>query len=115
MNDNSRCQVVAIVVDGHVDWQLISISVASAILFCQRQRCYHALTGVISLSLRGIHIIIICVVNNLVKLYIIATVYVNLTDIISNGRAPSENYMNGNDNIVIDKPDQQSALDQDSG
>ena len=39
----------------------------------------------------------------------------NLTDIISNGRAPSENYMNGNDNIVIDKPDQQSALDQDSG
>ena len=43
------------------------ISVASAILFCQRQRCYHALTGVISLSLRGIHIIIICVVNNLVK------------------------------------------------
>ena len=36
----------------------------------------------------------------------------NLTDIISNGRAPSENYMNGNDNIVIGKPDQQSALDQ---
>ena len=30
-----------------------------------------------------------------------------------NGRAPSENYMNGNDNIVINKPDQRSALDQD--
>ena len=52
--------------------KLISISVASAILFSQRQRCYHALTGIISLSLRGIHII--CVVNNVVKLYIIVTV-----------------------------------------
>ena len=60
------CQVVAIVVDGHIDCQLISISVASAILFS------HALTGIISLSLRGIHII--CVVNNVVKLYIIVTV-----------------------------------------
>ena len=37
----------------------------------------------------------------------------NLTDIINNGRAPSESDMNGNDNIVIDKPDQRSALDQD--
>ena len=37
----------------------------------------------------------------------------NLTDIINNGRAPSENDMNGNDSIVIDKPDQRSALDQD--
>ena len=37
----------------------------------------------------------------------------NLTDIINNGRTPSENDMNGNDNIVIDKPDQRSALNQD--
>ena len=36
----------------------------------------------------------------------------NLTDIINNGRAPSENDMNGNDNIAIDKPDQRSALDR---
>ena len=49
-----------------------TISVALAILFRQRQRCYHGLTGIISLSLRGIRII--CVVNNLVKLYIIVTV-----------------------------------------
>ena len=49
-----------------------TISVASAILFRQRQHCYHELTGIISLSLRGIRII--CVVNNLVKLYIIVTV-----------------------------------------
>ena len=56
---------------------------------------------------------IICVVDNLVKLYIIVTISVNLTDIINNGRAPSESDMNGNDNIVIDKPDQRSALDQD--
>ena len=38
---------------------------------------------------------------------------VPLTDIINNGRAPSESDMSGNDNIVIDKPDQRSALDQD--
>ena len=36
----------------------------------------------------------------------------NLTDIINNGRALSENDMNGNDNIAIDKPDQPSALDR---
>ena len=36
----------------------------------------------------------------------------NLTDIINNGRASSENDMNSNDNIVIDKPDQRSALDR---
>ena len=36
----------------------------------------------------------------------------NLTDIINNGRAPSENDMNSNDNIAIDKPDQRSALDR---
>ena len=35
----------------------------------------------------------------------------NLTDIINNGRAPSENDMNSNDNIAIDKPDQRSALE----
>ena len=50
----------------------LTTGVASAILFRQRQRCYQALTGIISLSLRDIHII--CVVNNLVKLYIIVTV-----------------------------------------
>ena len=37
----------------------------------------------------------------------------DLTDIVNNGRAPSESDMNGNDNIVIDKPDQRSALDHD--
>ena len=37
----------------------------------------------------------------------------NLTHIINNDRAPPESDMNGNDNIVIDKPDQRSALDQD--
>ena len=36
----------------------------------------------------------------------------NLTDIINNGRASSENDMNSNDNIAIDKPDQRSALDR---
>ena len=36
----------------------------------------------------------------------------NLTDINNNGRAPSENDMNNNDNIAIVKPDQRSALDR---
>ena len=37
----------------------------------------------------------------------------NLTEIINNGRAPSESDMNDNDNIAIGKPDQRSALYQD--
>ena len=54
-----------------------------------------------------------CVCSTRSHCYVHFAFLFTLTDIISNGRAPSENYMNGNDNIVIDKPDQQSALDQD--